>query len=39
MPHALIGYAGSTLKAAKLFVETFPDEPLTVLVDYFEAES
>ena len=25
MPHALIGYAGSTLKAAKLFVETFPD--------------
>ena len=38
MPHALIGYAGSTLKAAKLFVETFPDRPLTVLVDYFGHE-
>jgi nicotinate phosphoribosyltransferase len=38
MPHALIGYAGSTLRAAEMFVETFPDEPLTVLVDYFGAE-
>lgn len=38
MPHALIGYAGSTLKAAEMFVETFPDEPLTVLVDYFGQE-
>ena len=38
MPHALIGYAGSTLGAAKLFAETFPDEPMTVLVDYFGHE-
>lgn len=38
MPHALIGYAGSTLKAAEMFVETFPDEPLTVLVDYYGQE-
>jgi len=38
MPHALIGYAGSTLKAAEMYVESFPGEPLTVLVDYFGAE-
>jgi len=38
MPHALIGYAGSTLKAAEMFVATFPDEPMTVLVDYFGRE-
>ena len=38
MPHALIGYAGSTLRAAEMFVETFPDENLTVLVDYFGKE-
>jgi nicotinate phosphoribosyltransferase len=38
MPHALIGYAGSTLRAAEMFAETFPDQPLTVLVDYFGAE-
>ncbi|MBF0166451.1 MAG: nicotinate phosphoribosyltransferase [Alphaproteobacteria bacterium] len=38
MPHALIGYAGSTLKAAQMFVETFPDQDLTVLVDYFGRE-
>jgi nicotinate phosphoribosyltransferase len=38
MPHALIGYAGSTLRAAEMFRETFPDEPLTVLVDYFGRE-
>jgi len=38
MPHALIGYAGSTLRAAQMFVETYPDEPLTVLVDYFGRE-
>ena len=30
MPHALIGYAGSTLRAAEMFRETFPDEPMTV---------
>jgi len=38
MPHALIGYAGSTLRAAEMFVETFPDENLTVLADYFGQE-
>ena len=39
MPHALIGYAGSTLRAAEMFRATFPDEPLTVLVDYFGHET
>ncbi|MBL8674223.1 MAG: nicotinate phosphoribosyltransferase, partial [Rhodospirillales bacterium] len=38
MPHALIGYAGSTLRAAEMYHETFPDEPMTVLVDYFAQE-
>ncbi len=38
MPHALIGYAGSTVRAAEMFRETFPDEPMTVLVDYFGHE-
>jgi nicotinate phosphoribosyltransferase len=38
MPHALIGYAGSTLRAAEMFRQTFPDEPMTVLVDYFARE-
>jgi nicotinate phosphoribosyltransferase len=38
MPHALIGYAGSTVRAAEMFRETFPDEPITVLVDYFGRE-
>jgi nicotinate phosphoribosyltransferase len=38
MPHALIGYAGSTLRAAEMFVQTFQGEPLTVLVDYFGRE-
>ena len=38
MPHSLIGYAGSTVRAAELFRETFPDEPMTVLVDYFGRE-
>jgi nicotinate phosphoribosyltransferase len=38
MPHALIGYAGSTLRAAEMYFETFPDDPLTVLVDYFGRE-
>ena len=38
MPHALIGYAGSTLKAAQMFNSTWPDEPLTVLIDYFGKE-
>jgi nicotinate phosphoribosyltransferase len=38
MPHALIGYAGSTVRAAEMFHETFPDMVLTVLVDYFARE-
>jgi nicotinate phosphoribosyltransferase len=38
MPHALIGYAGSTVRAAEMFHETFPGEGLTVLVDYFGHE-
>ncbi len=38
MPHALIGYAGSTVRAAEMFHDTFPDDPLTVLVDYFGRE-
>ena len=38
MPHALIGYAGSTLRAAEMFHDTFPGEPMTVLVDYFARE-
>ena len=38
MPHALIGYAGSTLKAAKMFHSTWPNQPLTVLIDYFGKE-
>ena len=38
MPHALIGYAGNTKDAAKMFHESFPEKPLTVLVDYFGCE-
>lgn len=38
MPHALIGYANSTVRAAEMYRETFPDDPLTVLVDYFGRE-
>nr|WP_209442270.1 nicotinate phosphoribosyltransferase [Neoroseomonas oryzicola] len=38
MPHALIGYAGTTVRAAEMFHETYPTEPLTVLVDYFGRE-
>ena len=38
MPHALIGYAGTTVRAAEMFHETFPDQALTVLVDYFGRE-
>lgn len=38
MPHVLIGYAGSTVRAAELFHERFPDLPMTVLVDYFARE-
>lgn len=39
MPHALIGYAGSTVRAAEMFRATFPNEPLTALVDYFGRET
>jgi nicotinate phosphoribosyltransferase len=39
MPHALIGYAGSTVRAAEMFREIFPDEPMTVLIDYFGHET
>ena len=38
MPHAFIGYAGSTLRAAEMYREVFPDEGLTVLIDYFGLE-
>ena len=38
MPHALIGYAGSTLRAAEMFDDSFPGAPMTVLVDYFARE-
>ena len=38
MPHALIGYAGSTLKAAQLYNKAYPKEKLAVLVDYFGNE-
>ena len=38
MPHALIGYAGSTVRAAEMFREAFPGEPMTVLIDYFGHE-
>ncbi|BBK31115.1 nicotinate phosphoribosyltransferase [Stella humosa] len=38
MPHALIGYAGSTVRAAEMYHEAFPDEAMTVLVDYFGQE-
>jgi len=38
MPHALIGYAGSTARAAEMFHEAHPSANLTVLVDYFGTE-
>ncbi|MGB0844499.1 MAG: nicotinate phosphoribosyltransferase [Alphaproteobacteria bacterium] len=38
MPHAFIGYAGSTVRAAEIYAEAFPGEPITVLVDYFAKE-
>ncbi|MCZ6509298.1 MAG: nicotinate phosphoribosyltransferase [Alphaproteobacteria bacterium] len=39
MPHALIGYAGSTVRAAEMLNETFPGEPMTVLIDYYGQEN
>lgn len=38
MPHAIIGYAGSTVRAAEMFHEAYPDKPMTVLVDYYGLE-
>ncbi|MEO1020533.1 MAG: nicotinate phosphoribosyltransferase [Pseudomonadota bacterium] len=38
MPHALIGFAGSTVRAAEMYHEVFPHDPLYVLVDYFGQE-
>jgi nicotinate phosphoribosyltransferase len=38
MPHAIIGYAGSTLRAAEMMHEVYPDDDLTVLVDYYGRE-
>lgn len=38
MPHAIIGYAGSTVRAAEMYHDTYPDEDLTVLVDYYGKE-
>ncbi len=38
MPHAFIGYAGSTLKAAEMYNHYYPEEPMTILVDYFGKE-
>jgi nicotinate phosphoribosyltransferase len=38
MPHALIGYAGSTLRAAEMLLDVFATENVTVLVDYYGRE-
>lgn len=38
MPHALIGYAGSTLRAAEMFHETWPDDDVIILPDFFGRE-
>jgi nicotinate phosphoribosyltransferase len=38
MPHALIGYAGSTSRAAEMYRAVYPNDPITVLVDYFGKE-
>lgn len=38
MPHSLVGYAGSTVRAAEMFRECFPEVPFIVLVDYFARE-
>jgi len=38
MPHAIIGYAGSTVRAAEMYHEAYPNEDLTVLVDYYGKE-
>lgn len=38
MPHALIGYARGTVRAAEMYHEVYPHDPLTVLVDYYGRE-
>jgi nicotinate phosphoribosyltransferase len=38
MPHAIVGYAGSTLRAAQMYAETHPLDNLTVLVDFYARE-
>ena len=38
MPHAIIGYAGSTVRAAEMYHEAYPEDDLTVLVDYYGKE-
>ena len=38
MPHAFIGYAGSTVRAAEMYNEVFAGERMTVLVDYYGQE-
>tara|TARA_Y100000996_G_scaffold414693_1_gene406343 strand:- start:4644 stop:5771 length:1128 start_codon:yes stop_codon:yes gene_type:complete len=38
MPHAIIGYAGSTLEAVKMFNKTFPKNDLVILPDYYGKE-
>ena len=38
MPHALVGYAGSTMEAVRMFHATFPKENIVILPDYFGKE-
>ena len=39
MPHALVGYAGSTLEATKMFIAANPeDSTIVALVDYYGKE-
>ena len=38
MPHALVGYAGSTLNAAKLYHQEIQGNSITILVDYYAKE-
>jgi nicotinate phosphoribosyltransferase len=38
MPHALIGYANSTVRAAEMYHESFPADDIVVLTDYFGRE-
>jgi nicotinate phosphoribosyltransferase len=38
MPHALVGYAGSTIESVRMFHATFPKENIVILPDYFGKE-